>query len=65
MKFWLIIFFFTSEGEFVSKKEIQFQDEASCYIAMNKVKVKQIAQMECVSDDHYMGRKKDPGVDYD
>jgi hypothetical protein len=65
VKFWLIIFFLTPNGEFIGKKEIPFQDEASCYIAMNKVKVKQVAQMVCVSDDHYMGRKQDPGVPYD
>ena len=65
MKFWLIIFFLTPQGEFVSKKEIAYKDEASCYLAMDKVKVKQRAQMVCVSDDHYMGRKQDPGVPYD
>ena len=65
MKFWLIIFFLTPEGEFISKKEIAYKDKASCYLAMDKVKVKQITRMVCVSDDHYMGRKKDPGVDYD
>lgn len=65
MKFWLIIFFLTPEGEFISKKEIPFKDEASCYLAMNTVKVKRIAQMVCVSDDHFRGRKKDPGVEYD
>jgi hypothetical protein len=65
MKFWLIIFFLTPEGEFVSKKEIAYKDKASCYLAMDKVKVKQIAQMICVSNDHYTGKKQDPGVDYD
>ena len=65
MKFWLIVFFLTPQGEFVGKKEIAYKDEASCYLAMDKVKVKQRAQMVCVSDDHYMGRKQDPGVPYD
>ena len=65
MKYWLIIFFLTPEGEFVSKKEISYKDKASCYSAMDKVKVKQIAEMFCVSDDHYQGRKQDPGVPYD
>ena len=65
MKFWLLIFFLTPDGEFISKKELPFKDEATCYFAMDKVKVRKIAQMVCVSDDHYMGRKKDPGVDYD
>jgi hypothetical protein len=65
VKFWLIVFFFTPQGEFVGKKEIAYKDKASCYLAMDKVKVKQRAQMVCVSDDHYMGRKQDPGVPYD
>ncbi len=68
MKFWLIMFFLTPEGEFVSKKEIQYKDKTSCYLAMDKVKVKRpatIAQMVCVSDDHHAGRKQDPGVPYD
>lgn len=67
MKFWLIIFFF-SNGEFVGKKEIAYADEARCYMAMDYIRPPQkswTVQMECVSDDHYMGRKKDLGVEYD
>jgi hypothetical protein len=65
VKFWLIVLFLTPQGEFVGKKEIPYKDKASCYLAMDKVKVKRIAQMVCVSDDHYRGRKQDPGVPYD
>ena len=65
MKFWLIIFFLTPEGEFISRKQFQYKDKASCYLAMDKVNVKQIAEMVCVSDDPYRGRKQDPGVPYD
>ena len=65
MKFWLIIFFLTPEGEFVSKKEISYQDKTSCYSAMGKIKFKQRTEIVCVSDDHYSGRKQDPGVPYD
>ena len=65
MKFWLIIFFLTPEGEFVSKKEISYKDKASCYAAMDNVKAKKITQMVCVSNNHYTGRKQDPGVPYD
>jgi hypothetical protein len=65
VKFWLIIFFLTPEGEFVSKKEVPYKDKASCYSAMDKVRVKRIAEMVCVSDDHHSGRKQDPGVPYD
>ena len=65
MKFWLIIFFLTPEGEFVGKREIAHKDEATCYMAMDRVKVERpatIAQMICVSDDHYQGWNS-PGAD--
>jgi hypothetical protein len=65
VKFWLIIFFLTPEGEFISKKEIAYKDKAACYVAMDRVKVEQITQMVCVSNDHYTGRKQDPGIPYD
>jgi hypothetical protein len=65
VKYWLLVFFLTPEGEFIEKKEFLFKAEASCYLGMDRVKVKQIAQMVCVTDDHYTGRKQDPGVDYD
>jgi hypothetical protein len=67
VKFWLIIFFF-SNGEFVGKKEIAYEDEAKCYLAMDYIRPPKkhwVTQMQCVSDDHFMGRKKDEGVDYD
>jgi hypothetical protein len=65
VKFWLIIFFLTPQGEFVGKREVSYKDKASCYLAMNKVKFKQRTEMVCVSNDHYTGRKQDPGVPYD
>jgi hypothetical protein len=55
----------TPEGEFVSKKEIQYKDKASCYLAMDKVKVKNRAEMVCVSNDHYTGKKQDKNVPFD
>ena len=68
MKFWLIAFFLTTDGEFVSKREIAYKDEAACYVAMDSIrppKKNLITRIVCVSDDHYMGRKQDPGVEYD
>ena len=68
MKYWLIIFFLTPQGEFVGKREIAYKDEASCYAAMDYIRSPRRAgriQMHCVSDDHFMGRKQDPGVPYD
>jgi hypothetical protein len=55
----------TPEGEFISKKEIQYKNKASCHLAMNKVKVKNRAEMVCVSNDHYTGKKQDKNVPFD
>jgi hypothetical protein len=71
MKFWLIAFFLTPDGEFVGKREIAYKDETSCYVAMNHVRVPKnmkkatIVRTVCVSDDHFMGRKQDDGIEYD
>lgn len=68
MKFWLLIFLFQPNGEFISKREIAYSDEATCYMMMEPVArqyKKVMVKMICVSDDHYMGRKQDPGVAYD
>lgn len=67
MKYWLIMFFLTPDGEFIEKREIAYKDEATCYIAMDYVKYRkdQMIQMVCVSDDHHSGKKQDPGVAYD
>jgi hypothetical protein len=71
MKFWLIAFFLTPDGEFISKREIAYKDKATCYTAMDLVRAPKnlkneiIVQVVCVSDDHFMGRKKDSGVEYD
>jgi hypothetical protein len=65
VKFWLIIFFLSPDGDFVSKKEIQYKDKALCYLAMDKVKVKSRAEMVCVSNDHYTGKKQDKNVPFD
>ena len=68
MKFWLIVCLMNSHGDFISKKEIQYKDEATCYASMETVArmyKKSTVQLVCVSDDHHSGRKQDPGVDYD
>lgn len=68
MKFWLIVFFLTPDGEFISKKESVYESKAACHVVRDKVKVKRgtyVARPICVSNDHYTGRRKDPGVDYD
>lgn len=68
MKYWLIIFFLYPNGEFAGKREIAYKDEATCYIAMDYIRPPRknlTTKMVCVSDDHFMGRKQDPGVAYD
>lgn len=68
MKFWLIIFLLQPDGEFISKREIAYPDEATCYMMMEPIArqyKKQTVQMVCVSDDHFTGRKQDKNVPYD
>lgn len=68
MKYWLIIMFFTPDGEFAGKREIAYKDEATCYMAMDGIRAPRRnlhIQMQCVSNDHYMGRKQDLSVLYD
>lgn len=70
MKFWLIVFMFTSDGEFVGKDIYEAANKQQCVefasqVTKTLVNTKVSAQFHCVSDDHYMGRKKDKDVDYD
>ena len=68
MKYWLIAFFFTPNGEYAGKRVIAYEDEAHCYMAMDYIrppKKSWTTQIVCVSDDHYNGRKQDPGVPFD
>lgn len=70
MKFWLIVFLFSPEGEFMAKDIYEAADREQCVafagdVAKTLVNTQLRAQFHCVSDDHYMGRKQDEGVDYD
>jgi hypothetical protein len=70
MKFWLLVFLFTQDGQFMAKDVYETANKAQCIefagqVGMNLVNTKLQAQFHCVSDDHYMGRKQDEGVDYD
>jgi hypothetical protein len=67
MKFWLLIFFLTPEGEFVEKREVAYKNANSCYKAMDRVRKPKGMKVHtmCVSNDHYTGLKQDPGVHYD
>ena len=68
MKFWLIVFFLTPEGEYLSKQEMQLSSKTTCELVAEKYPaqvgtgpVKTI----CVSDDHYTGKKQDKNVPFD
>lgn len=72
MKFWLIVFFLTPDGEFISKKEVVYPSKPACVAAAGNVAGrynivnKQVAiQVYCVSNNHHAGIKQDPGIPYD
>ena len=70
MSYWLIVFLFTTEGEFVAKDVYETASKEQCVRFAGDVTRTIInspiqAQFHCVSDDHYMGRKQDEGVEYD
>lgn len=67
MKFWLLIFILTPDGEYVDKREVAYDNATSCYKAMNRVRPTKGTKVHtlCVSNDHYTGLKQDPGVNYD
>ena len=70
MSYWLIVFLFTTEGEFVAKDVYETASKEQCEqfagdVTRTIINSPILAQFHCVSDDHYMGRKKDEGVDYD
>jgi hypothetical protein len=70
MKFWLVVFLFSPEGEFLAKESYEAADKAQCmqFAGEEAIKLvnKQIqAQFHCVSDDHYNGRSIDEGIPLD
>lgn len=70
MKFWLIVFLFTAEGEYTGKDIYEAADKAQCIefsgqVAKTLVNTQLSAQFYCVSDDHYMGRSVDEGIPLD
>lgn len=70
MTYWLLVFLFTPDGEFVAKDVYETAGMEQCQefagqVAKTIINTSISAQFHCVSDDHYMGRKQDEGVDYD
>lgn len=70
MKFWLIVMFFTQNGEFIDKMETPYETHGSCVVASGTVALSfnntgTKIQTWCVSNDHYTGVKQDEGIPYD
>lgn len=70
MKFWLIVFLFSADGEFVAKDVYEATNKEQCVefagqVTKTLINTQLQAQFHCVSDDHYMGRSQDEGVPLD
>jgi hypothetical protein len=70
MTFWLIVFLFTSEGEFYEKSSYEAATKEQCISmagdeARKLVNSQMQSQFYCVSNDHYMGRSIDNDVPLD
>ena len=70
MSFWLIVFLFTSDGEFQEKSSYEAATKEQC-IAMAGDEARKLVnsqmqmQFYCVTDDHYMGRSVDNDIPLD
>lgn len=70
MKFWLIVFLFSSDGEFIKKAEYQTANKVQCVelagkVAKVYVNSQRQVQFYCVTDDHRSGRAFDKGIPLD
>lgn len=69
-KIWLILWFFTTDGEFIQKEEFAFKNRTECVLAAGEVAKefvnKSIAfSAYCVTDNHHKGISVDPGIPLD
>lgn len=55
MKYWLLVFILTPQGEFVEKREVVYKSAIACYKAMDRLRKPKGTKMHtmCISDDHY------------
>ncbi len=70
MSFWLIVFLFTSDGEFHEKSSYEAASKEQCISmagdeARKLVNSQMQMQFYCVSDDHYNGRNVDENIPLD
>lgn len=70
MKYWLIVFLFTPNGEYAGKEVYPTVNKQACYqmagqVIRTYINSQYKVEFYCVTDDHYQGRKQDPGIPYD
>jgi hypothetical protein len=70
MKFWLIVFLFSADGDYLDKGEYQIESQEQCVelsglVAQRLVNTSYQVQLYCVTDDHYNGRSIDDGIPLD
>jgi hypothetical protein len=70
MKYWLIVFLFSTDGSYESKDVYQTAGLEACQTLAGeyaKIHVNSGLAMEmyCVTDDHYMGRSTDENIPLD
>lgn len=60
MKFWLIVYIFSVDGEFVAKDSYEATDLKQCEafagdVARSYLNTQKLIQMHCLADDEYRG----------
>ena len=76
VKAWLIVFmvwhspneYSLEEERYLGKIEVPYASMEECEAATSKITMESEDvryEFNCVTDDHYTGRKQDPGVPYD
>lgn len=68
--FWLIVFLFSSEGEFLEKSSYEAASKAQCVEMAGQEARKHVnsqvqMQFYCVTDDHYQGRSVNKNIPLD
>ena len=68
--FWLIVFVFSNDGEFLEKSSYEAATKEQCIVmagdeARKLVNTQTQMQFYCVTDDHYSGRSQDESVPLD
>ena len=65
MKFWLIVMLYDPSGQWIGKVVQPYYTQFACEQAVRTTRGEPKLRALCVSDDHFSGRKQDPGVPMD